>query len=156
MRYDGPRERPAQAVNSATRTPTTRPEATVNTNPHDPQAGAYRSGAERNVRILVTTSNDVQGYRVVEHLGIVRGIIVRAPTIGQGIVGGLRSILGGNIQEFVDVCEAARHDAYVDMLRHAEQMGAHAVVGMRYDATEFAQGITEVLAYGTAVTLARA
>src|SRR5262249_10543309 len=69
--------------------------------------------------------------------------------------GGLKQIVGGNITEYAEVCEAARHQAYVDMLKHAEQMGADAIIGMRYDAAEFAAGVTEVLAYGTAVNLAR-
>jgi uncharacterized protein YbjQ (UPF0145 family) len=113
----------------------------------------YRFGVERTVRIVVTTGNDIAGRTVSEYLGIVRGIVVRSPTIGQGLMGAFKSIAGGNIQEFADVCEAARHEAYAQMMRHAEQLGAHAVIGMRYDATEFAQGVTEVLAYGTAVRL---
>jgi uncharacterized protein YbjQ (UPF0145 family) len=113
----------------------------------------YRSGVERTVRILVTTGNDIAGRPVREYLGIVRGIVVRSPTIGQGLMGAFKSIAGGNIREFADVCEAARHEAYATMMRHAEELGAQAVIGMRYDATEFAQGVTEVLAYGTAVTL---
>jgi uncharacterized protein YbjQ (UPF0145 family) len=113
----------------------------------------YRSGVERTVRILVTTGNDIAERRVAEYLGIVRGIVVRSPTIGQGLMGAFKSIAGGNIKEFADVCEAARHEAYAQMMRHAEELGAHAVIGMRYDATEFAQGVTEVLAYGTAVRL---
>jgi uncharacterized protein YbjQ (UPF0145 family) len=113
----------------------------------------YRFGVERTLRILVTTGNDIAGRRVAEYLGIVRGIVVRSPTIGQGLMGAFKSIAGGNIKEFADVCEAARHEAYAQMMSHAEQLGAHAVIGMRYDATEFAQGVTEVLAYGTAVRL---
>jgi uncharacterized protein YbjQ (UPF0145 family) len=117
------------------------------------QSAPYRIGAERTGRVLVTTTNEVGGYRVVEYLGIVRGIIVRSPTLGQGITGGFKTIFGGNISEYASVCEAARHEAYEQMLVHAEQMGAHAILGMRYDATEFAEGVTEVLAYGTAVRL---
>jgi len=113
----------------------------------------YRTGVERNADVIVTTGTEVPGYRILRCLGIVRGIVVRAPTIGQGLVGGLRSILGGNIQEYVDVCEAARHDAYVQMLAHSQHLGANAVVGLRYDATEFMAGVTEVLAYGTAVQI---
>ncbi len=116
---------------------------------------AYRVGEERTVRVIVTTGNDVAGHRIVQYLGIVRGIVVRAASIGQGLMGGLKSFVGGNISEYADVCEAARHDAYVQMVAHAEHIGAHAIVGMRYDATEFMQGSTEVLAYGTAVTLER-
>jgi uncharacterized protein YbjQ (UPF0145 family) len=115
----------------------------------------YRVGAERTVRIVVTTTNDVPGMRVGEVLGIVRGIVVRSPNIGQGLVGAFRSLAGGNIPEFVKVCEEARHEAYQQMLSHAEALGADAILGMRYDATEFMQGATEVLAYGTAVKLVR-
>lgn len=115
----------------------------------------YRTGAETNVRIVVTTGNDVSGHRITEYLGVVRGIVVRSPNIGQSVVGALKQLVGGNISQYVDVCEAARHEAYVDMVQHAEAMGAHAIVAMRYDATEFLQGATEVLAYGTAVRLDR-
>jgi uncharacterized protein YbjQ (UPF0145 family) len=113
--------------------------------------GPYRTGAEATVDIVVTTSNDVEGYRIVRYLGIVRGITVRSASIGQGIVGAFKSIGGGNIEEWAEVCEAARHEAYTRMMAHAREMGAHGVIGMRYDATEFMQGATEVLAYGTAV-----
>jgi uncharacterized protein YbjQ (UPF0145 family) len=120
----------------------------------DPNAhSAYRVGAERTVRVVVTTGNEISGYRIREYLGLVRGIVVRTPSIGQGLMGALKSIGGGNIQEYADVCEAARHDAYVQMVDHALAMGAHAIIGMRYDATEFMQGATEVLSYGTAVTI---
>jgi uncharacterized protein YbjQ (UPF0145 family) len=105
--------------------------------------------------IIVTTGNDVCGYTIASYLGVVRGIVVRSTGIARGIVGGLRSIGGGNIPEYVSVCEEAREHAYGIMLLHAEQIGADAIIGMRYDATEFMQGSTEVLAYGTAVTLAR-
>jgi uncharacterized protein YbjQ (UPF0145 family) len=118
--------------------------------------GAYRAGAERNVRVIVTTANDVAGHRVREYLGVVRGIVVRSPNIGQSFVGAFKQLVGGNIRQYVDVCEAARHEAYVQMVQHAEALGADAVVAMRYDATEFVQGATEVLAYGTAVRLERA
>jgi uncharacterized protein YbjQ (UPF0145 family) len=119
------------------------------------QQGIYRTGAEPTIRVIVTTGNEVAGCRIVQYLGLVRGVIVRTPSIGQGFVGAFKSIAGGNIQEYADVCEAARHDAYAQMLAHAEAMGAHAVIGMRYDATEFMQGATEVLAYGTAVRIER-
>lgn len=115
--------------------------------------GAYREGAERTVHIVVTTGNDVAGHRITSYLGLVRGIIVRSPSIAQGFVGAFKQIVGGNIREYAEVCEAARHEAYLEMMRHAEALGAHGIVGMRYDATEFAPGATEVLAYGTAVRL---
>jgi uncharacterized protein YbjQ (UPF0145 family) len=81
--------------------------------------------------------------------------VVRSTSIGGAFVGAFKQLAGGNIKEYVDVCEAARQDAYLLMMQHAQQIGAHAVVGMRYDATEFAQGATEVLAYGTAVRLSK-
>ena len=115
----------------------------------------YRVGVEPTRTIIVTTGNEIAGHRITDYLGIVRGIVVRAASIGQGFVGAFKSLAGGNIQEYVDVCEAARHDAYLQMLKHAEALGANAIVSMRYDATEFVQGSTEVLAYGTAVRLAR-
>ena len=104
--------------------------------------------------MLVTTGNDLAGFSIVGYLGVVRGIVVRAPTISQGFAGGLQRLVGGNIEAYVDVCETARQQAYNLMVQHAAQIGADAVVGMRYDATEFAEGVTEVLAYGTAVKLA--
>ena len=117
---------------------------------------AYRSQVPGSAGgMIVTTGNDVAGYRIVEYLGITRGIVVRSTSIGQGIVGAFKQLGGGNIQEYVDVCEAARQEAYLHMLQHAHKIGAHAVIGMRYDATEFVQGATEVLAYGTAVRLER-
>ncbi len=101
--------------------------------------------------MVVTTGNDVSGYTVRQYLGIVRGIVVRSPNIAQGILGGLKQIVGGNIESFAQVCEAARHEAFERMVQQADSLGADAVVGMRYDATEFGNGATEVLAYGTAV-----
>ena len=116
----------------------------------------YRVGEERPVRVIVTTGNEAAGFRITHYLGIVRGIVVRSASIGQGIVGAFKSLGGGNISEYAEVCESARHDAYIAMVAHAEHLGAHAIIGMRYDATEFMQVATEVLAYGTAVTLERA
>lgn len=116
-------------------------------------ASPYRIGAEPIEHLIVTTGNDVAGHDIVKYLAIVRGIVVRATGIGQGLLGSLRALGGGNIAEFTEVCEAARHDAYQQMVQHAQEMGADAIIGMRYDATEFMQGSTEVLAYGTAVRL---
>ena len=113
----------------------------------------YRAGFEKTEQLIVTTGNEVSGYQIAKYLGIVRGIVVRSPSIGQSFFGSLKSIGGGNIKEFTDVCEVARHDAYQQMLAHAKELGADAIIGMRYDATEFMQGTTEVLAYGTAVRL---
>ncbi len=103
--------------------------------------------------MLVTTGLEIPDYQVAQVLGVVRGIVVRAPGIAQGMMGGIRQIFGGNIIEFVQVCERARSDAYEIMVQHAMALQADAIIGMRYDATEFGQGATEVLAYGTAVRL---
>lgn len=103
--------------------------------------------------MIVTTGNEVETGKITQYLGVVRGIVVRSPSIGQGIMGGLKSIVGGNIEEFAQVCEAARTEAFNRMVQHAHEIGADAVIGMRYDATEFSQSATEVLAYGTAVKL---
>jgi uncharacterized protein YbjQ (UPF0145 family) len=105
--------------------------------------------------LIVTTGNEVPGRPIAEFLGVVRGIVVRSPGITQGIMGGLKQFVGGNIESYARVCEQAREDAYARMVAHAEELGADAVIGMRYDATEFAQATTEVLAYGTAVRLGR-
>ena len=106
--------------------------------------------------MIVTTGNEVTGHSIVTYLGVVRGIVVRSPNIAQGFLGDLKRIVGGNIEAYARVCESAREEAYERMVKHGEERGADAVIGMRYDATEFAQGVTEVLAYGTAVKLARA
>jgi len=103
--------------------------------------------------MIVTTGTEIEGRPVAEYLGVVRGIVVRATGIGRGIVGGLKSIMGGNIEEWAHVCEHARMEAFNRMVQHAHEIGADAVICMRYDATEFTQGSTEVLAYGTAVRL---
>lgn len=104
-------------------------------------------------KLIVTTGNEVAGYEIDEYLGIVRGIVVRATSITQGIRGAFKSFVGGNVAAYEEVCEAARKDAFVRMARQAAEVEADAIIGMRYDATEFMQGTTEVLAYGTAVTL---
>src|SRR5947209_20601833 len=109
-----------------------------------------------DTHVIVTTANELEGYQIAEYLGVVRGIVVRAQTIGQGIRGAFSSVFGGNIRAYEEVCEAARSEAYARMVTHAQERGADAVLAMRYDATEFAQGITEVLAYGTAVKLRQA
>src|SRR5256712_10360517 len=105
--------------------------------------------------MIVTTGNDISGHSIAEYMGIVRGIVVRSPSIAQGFLGGLKQMIGGNIESYAQVCEAAREEAYERMVQHAEEKGADAIIAMRYDATEFSQGATEVLAYGTAVKLAR-
>jgi uncharacterized protein YbjQ (UPF0145 family) len=98
----------------------------------------------------VTTGNELEGRRVTKNLGLVRGITVRSRSIVGSIGAGLQTIFGGNITLFETLCEQAREQAFDRMLEHAEVMGANAVIGMRYDATDLGQGITEVLAYGTA------
>lgn len=107
--------------------------------------------------MFVTTTFDIQGYRITDYKGVVRGIIVRAPTISQGILGGLKNIIGGRIGAYTEMCEQAREQAYDSMLDHALKLGANAVVGVRYDASEVVSkgSATEVLCYGTAVVLAR-
>lgn len=103
--------------------------------------------------MIVTTGNNVEMGNIVQYLGVVRGIVVRATSIGAGFIGGLKALGGGNIEEWTRVCEAARQEAFARMVQHAQEVGADAIICMRYDATEFTQGSTEVLAYGTAVKL---
>jgi uncharacterized protein YbjQ (UPF0145 family) len=100
---------------------------------------------------LTTTTFELPGYRVVKSFGVVRGIIVRSRSIVGNIGASLQSLFGGNISIYTELCERTRADAFNLMLEHAGQLGANAVVGVRYDATELAAGITEVLCYGTAV-----
>jgi uncharacterized protein YbjQ (UPF0145 family) len=100
---------------------------------------------------MVTTANDLPGYRVVKNLGLVRGIVVRSRSIIGTLGASLQTILGGNITLFTELCEKTREDAFELMMQHAAERGANAVVCMRYDANEVMQGVTEVLAYGTAV-----
>ncbi len=101
--------------------------------------------------MIVATTNDLPGYRVVETLGLVRGITVRSRSIIGTIGGALQSIVGGNITAFTTLAESSRQEALDLMVRHAEEHGANAVIGMRYDSNEITDGITEMLAYGTAV-----
>ena len=101
--------------------------------------------------MLVTTGNDIAGRTIKTYLGVVRGIVVRSPNIAQGVLGGLKQMVGGNIESYARVCETAREEAFDRMVKHAEEVGADAVIAVRYDAAEFAPGVTEVLAYGTAV-----
>jgi uncharacterized protein YbjQ (UPF0145 family) len=105
--------------------------------------------------MMVTTSTELPGYRVVRNFGIVRGIIVRSRSLLGTIGAGLQTIIGGNITLLTELCEKTREEAYELMLQHAAEHGANAVVAMRYDATEIMQGVTEVLAYGTAVVVER-
>jgi uncharacterized protein YbjQ (UPF0145 family) len=100
---------------------------------------------------LTTTTFELPGYRVVKSFGVVRGIIVRSRSIIGNFGAHLQSLVGGNISLYTSLCERARMDAFNEMLLHAGQLGANAVIGVRYDATEITAGITEVLCYGTAV-----
>ena len=104
---------------------------------------------------MVTTAFTLDGYRIVRNLGLVRGIIVRSRSIIGTIGAGLQTLVGGNITLLTNLCEQTREHAFDLMLQHAAELGANAVVGMRYDATEVMQGVTEVLAYGTAVYVER-
>lgn len=109
--------------------------------------------------MIVTTTFDLSGYRIREYKGLVRGITVRSPTIRQGCLGGFAQILGGQIHAYAEMCEQARQQALDQLLEHATAMGANAVVGLRYDASELGgqrNSATEVLCYGTAVVIERA
>ncbi len=101
--------------------------------------------------MMVTTTNDLPGYRVVATQGVVRGVIVRSRSVIGNIGAGLQSLFGGDITIYTQLAEDARQHAYDRMVEHATQMGANAILGMRYDANEIMEGVTEVLAYGTAV-----
>jgi uncharacterized protein YbjQ (UPF0145 family) len=104
---------------------------------------------------FVTTALDLPGYRVKRNFGVVRGIVVRSRSIVGTLGASLQTIVGGNISLFSKLCEQTRNDAFDLMLQHAEALGANAVIGVRYDATEIMQGVTEVLSYGTAVEVER-
>ena len=108
--------------------------------------------------LLTTTTFSIDGYRIVEYKGLVRGIVVRSPTIGQGFFGGLKQIVGGQIGAFAEMCEQARSQAYELLLQHARDLRANAVVGVRYESSEVGRqgSATEVLCYGTAVVIQRA
>lgn len=103
----------------------------------------------------VTTTFTIEGYKIKEYKGVVRGIIVRSPTIAQGFMGGLKNIVGGRIGAYTEMCEQARQQAYDLLLAHARELGANAIVGLRYDASEVVSkgSATEVLCYGTAVVI---
>ncbi len=105
---------------------------------------------------FITTNFQLDGYRISKSLGITRGIVVRSRSIVGNFVAALETLFGGNIHMYTELCERARKDAFDRMVQHAEVMGANAVTGFRYDATEVAGGITEVLAYGTACIVEKA
>jgi len=104
-----------------------------------------------NIHNFVTTAFELNGYRVARNFGVVRGIIVRSRSVVGNIGAAFQQLVGGNISIYTELCEQARRDAYELMIQHAQQVGANAIIGVRYDATEIAQGVTEVLCYGTAV-----
>ncbi len=105
---------------------------------------------------FVTTAFDLPGVRVTRNLGVVRGITVRSRSALGNMVGGLQTIFGGNITVFTELCEQAREEAFNLMMQHADQMGANGIIGVRYDANDVMDGVTEVLAYGTAVVIEQA
>ena len=102
---------------------------------------------------LITTANNLEGYKIVKQLGLVRGITVRSRSLFGNIAGGFQSLFGGTISIYVDLCEKTREDAYQHMIEHANERGANAIINIRYDGNEVMQGINEVLAYGTAVVV---
>lgn len=104
---------------------------------------------------MTTTTFTLDGYRVVKNLGVVRGITVRSRSIFGTIGGSLQTLVGGNITLFTELCEKTREESFEMLLQHAEKLGANAVIGVRYDATELMDGVTEVLCYGSAVIVER-
>ena len=123
--------------------------------PTTPRSGPAKGTPRGWSEIITTTSGEVSGRSIEKYLGIVRGIVVRSPNIVQGMLGGLKQVVGGNIESYASVCEQARRQAFERMIQNARNLDADAVISFRYDATEFAHGATEVLAYGTAVKLAQ-
>jgi len=103
--------------------------------------------------MIVTTTNDLTGYRIVRHIGLVRGVTVRSRNLVANVGAGIQSLFGGNVTLFTSLAEQARQEAYDLLVQQAEQAGANAILAMRYDANEIMDGITEVLAYGTAVSV---
>ena len=103
--------------------------------------------------MIVTTTNDLAGHKITKHIGLVRGITVRSRSVLGNFAGGVQSIFGGKLSVFVELAETSRKEAYEHLVEHATQAGANAIIAMRYDANEIMEGITEVLAYGTAVVV---
>jgi uncharacterized protein YbjQ (UPF0145 family) len=127
----------------------------ASTPPPVPSARRTATGQPGLSDTMVTTAFELPGYRVVENLGVVRGIIVRSRSVVGSFLGGLQTLFGGNITIYTELCEQARSDTYRDMVAHARRLRANAIIGMRYDATEVMPGLTEVLCYGTAVIVER-
>jgi uncharacterized protein YbjQ (UPF0145 family) len=103
--------------------------------------------------MIVATTNDLTGHRIVRHIGMVRGVTVRSRNAISDAIGGVQSMLGGRVGAYVKLADAARQEAYDELIAHARDMGANAILAMRYDANEIMPGVTEVLAYGTAVVV---
>jgi uncharacterized protein YbjQ (UPF0145 family) len=121
-------------------------------------ADPYNSSSPRSTAVLlndsmVTTAPELAGFRVVRNLGLVRGITVRSRSIVGNFLGSLQTLFGGNITIYTELCEQARDETYRHMVTHARQLGANAIIAVRYDATELMTGLTEVLCYGTAVVV---
>lgn len=106
--------------------------------------------------MLVATTNDLPGYRITEYVGLVRGVTVRSRSVIGNIGGGIQAIFGGNLSIYTNLAETARQEALNLLIEHAQKAGANAIIAMRYDANEIMEGITEVLAYGTAVKVEKA
>ena len=102
---------------------------------------------------MTTTAFDISGYKVVQNLGIVRGLTVRSRSVVGNFIGGIQSLFGGNISIYTELCDDARSESFVLMMSRADRIGANAIIGMRYDATELMPGLTDVLCYGTAVVV---
>ena len=100
---------------------------------------------------LITTSNQLEGYRITKHLGLVRGITVRSRSLFGNIAGGVQTLFGGKISIYIDLCEKTRQEAFDQLVKHADERGANAIINVRYDANEVMSGVTEVLCYGSAV-----
>jgi uncharacterized protein YbjQ (UPF0145 family) len=110
----------------------------------------------REKGMIVSTTNEIAGYKIVRHLGLVRGITVRSRSVVGNFFGGIQTIFGGKLSVYVNLAEATRQEAFDHMCAHASEAGANAIIGMRYDANDIMDGVTEVLAYGTAVFVERA
>jgi uncharacterized protein YbjQ (UPF0145 family) len=122
-------------------------------NPEDQQTAVYKQLMKHP---MTTTTFTIEGFKVVKQLGVVRGITVRSRSIFGTIGAGIQTIFGGNISLFTELCEKSRAEAFEMMVDHAKQIGANAVIGVRYDTTELMSGVTEVLCYGTAAVLEKA
>jgi uncharacterized protein YbjQ (UPF0145 family) len=120
-----------------------------------PGRAIYRGSTSPEPVMLVATTNDLPGYRITAHVGMVRGVTVRSRSVIGNVGGAIQSIFGGNLSIYTNLAETARQEAYDLLVEHARRAGADAVVAMRYDANEIMEGITEVLAYGTAVKVER-